>query len=110
MGCGVRGLSSRSVAAPPIHRQGERPLAVDTPLRIRNVKGHSRTLAQPSSQPPGPPVRTIVWSATTMSSSLAIRLYSEGHCETKESPMRSVWVDLVTDDRRPLWPDSLKPC
>jgi hypothetical protein len=45
-----------------------------------------------------------------MSSSLAIRLYSEGHCETKESPMRNVWVDLITDDRRPLWPDSLKPC
>jgi hypothetical protein len=54
--------------------------------------------------------RTIVWSATTMSSSLVIRLYSEGHCETKESPMPSVWVDLVTEDRRPLWPDRLKPC
>jgi hypothetical protein len=68
------------------------------------------TLAQPSSQPPGPPGRTIVSSATTMSSSLAIRLYGEGHYETKESPMRSVWVDLITEDRRPLWPDSLKPC
>jgi hypothetical protein len=45
-----------------------------------------------------------------MSSSLAIRLYAEGHCETKESPMQSVWVDLITEDRRPLWPDSLKPC
>ncbi len=41
---------------------------------------------------------------------LAIRLYSEGHCETKESPMRSVWVDLITEDPRPLWPDGLKPC
>jgi hypothetical protein len=40
----------------------------------------------------------------------AIRLYSEGHCETKESPMRSVWVDLITEDRRPLLRDSLKPC
>ncbi len=45
-----------------------------------------------------------------MSSSLAIRLYSEGHCETKGSAMRSVWVDLVAEDRRPLWLDSLKPC
>ena len=45
-----------------------------------------------------------------MSSSLAIRLYGEGHRETKESPMRSVWVDFITEDRRPLWPDSLKPC
>ena len=45
-----------------------------------------------------------------MSSPLAIRLYSEGHWETNESPMRSVWVDLITEDRRPLWPDSLKRC
>jgi hypothetical protein len=45
-----------------------------------------------------------------MSSTLAIRLYSEGHCEAKESPMRSVWVYLITEDRRPLWLDSLKPC
>ena len=45
-----------------------------------------------------------------MSSSLVIRLCSEGHCEPKESPMPSVWVDLVNEDRRPLWPDSLKPC
>jgi len=35
--------------------------------------------------------------------------YSEGHYETKESPTRSVWVDLMTEDRRPLLRDSLKP-
>lgn len=45
-----------------------------------------------------------------MSSSLAIRLYGEGHCETKESRVRSVWVDLVSEDRRLLWPESSKPC
>jgi hypothetical protein len=37
-------------------------------------------------------------------------LLGEGHRETKESPMRSVRVDLISESRRPLWPDGVKLC
>ena len=32
------------------------------------------------------------------------------HCRRKESPMSSLRVDLITDHRRSLRPDGLKPC
>jgi len=45
-----------------------------------------------------------------MSSPLAIRLYSEGHCGNEGEPDAERMGGSHYQDRRPLWPDSLKPC